>query len=91
MRGLSVISFVLFCFRYATHFWSPDGERHGSLAAIKAYGIKHRLRLNMAIFENAVKNNPPEGECISGITDEDEDDFDDDGEDDDEGGEDLEF
>ena len=61
------------------------------MAAIKAYGIKHRLRLNMAIFENAVKNNPPEGECISGITDEDEDDYDDDGEDDDEGGEDLEF
>mgnify|MGYP001210412036 CR=1 FL=1 len=59
-------------FRYATHFWSPDGQRHSSLAAIKAYGIKHRLRLNMAIFENAVRNNPPEGECISGITENEE-------------------
>ena len=36
----------------------------------------------MAIFENAVKNNPPEGECISGIT-EDEDDEDDNDDDDD--------
>ena len=36
----------------------------------------------MAIFENAVKNNPPEGECISGIT-EDEEDDDDDADDDD--------
>ena len=36
----------------------------------------------MAIFENAVKNNPPEGECISGIT-EDEDEEDDDEDDDD--------
>ena len=60
--------FLFYPCRHATHFWSPDGQRHSSLAAIKAYGIKHRLRLNMAIFENGVKNNPPEGECISGIT-----------------------
>ena len=26
----------------------------------------------MAIFENAVRNNPPEGECISGITENEE-------------------
>ena len=26
----------------------------------------------MAIFENGVKNNPPEGECISGITENDD-------------------
>ena len=69
--------FLNYYFRYATHFWSPDGQRHSSLAAIKVYGIKHRLRLNMAIFENAVRHNPPEGECISGIT-ENEDDADDD-------------
>ena len=71
MNMYNTISIQLI-FRYATHFWSPDGQRHSSLAAIKAYGIKHRLRLNMAIFENAVRNNPPEGECISGITENEE-------------------
>ena len=70
------------CFRYATHFWSPDGTRHSSLAAIKAYGIKHKLRLNMAIFENAVRKNPPEGECISGATENEEEEVDEDDSDD---------
>lgn len=49
---------------YSTSFWSPDGERHTSLIDIKAYGIKHRLRLNISIFENAIKSIPPPGECM---------------------------
>ena len=77
LRYTSHTPLICFC-RYATHFWSPDGTRHSSLAAIKAYGIKHRLRLNMAIFENAVRKNPPEGECISGATEIEEEDMDED-------------
>ena len=30
----------------------------------------------MAIFENAVRKNPPEGECISGATENEEEDMD---------------
>ena len=75
MKIFQIITSVI-CSRYATHFWSPDGTRHSSLAAIKAYGIKHKLRLNMAIFENAVRKNPPEGECISGATENEEEDMD---------------
>ena len=43
---------------YSTHFWSPDGQRHSSLSAIKNYGSKKKLKLNLAIFERALKNNP---------------------------------
>ena len=43
---------------YSTHFWSPDGQRHSSLTAIKSYGTKKRLTLNMIIFEKALKNSP---------------------------------
>jgi hypothetical protein len=43
---------------YSTHFWSPDGERHSSLVVIKGYGIRKKLKLNMIIFERALKNNP---------------------------------
>ena len=32
----------------------------------------------MAIFENAVRKNPPEGECISGATEIEEEDMDED-------------
>ena len=32
----------------------------------------------MAIFENAVRKNPPEGECISGATENEEEDMDED-------------
>ena len=52
--------------QYSTSFWSPDGERHTSLIDIKAYGIKHKLRLNISIFENAIKSIPPPGDCIDG-------------------------
>ena len=63
---------MLFCFRddqYSTSFWSPDGERNTSLVDIKAYGVKNRLRLNMSIFENAIKSIPPPGDCIGGDSD----------------------
>lgn len=43
---------------YSTHFWSPDGQRHSTLTAIKSYGTKKKLKLNMMIFERALKNNP---------------------------------
>ena len=43
---------------YSTHFWSPDGHRHSSLSAIKSYGTKKKLKLNLVIFERALKNNP---------------------------------
>lgn len=43
---------------YTTHFWSPDGQRHGSLSSIKTYGTKNKLKLNMFIFERALKTNP---------------------------------
>ena len=43
---------------YSTHFWSPDGHRHSSLTSIKSYGTKKKLKLNMTIFERALKNNP---------------------------------
>ena len=43
---------------YSTHFWSPDGQRHSSLTSIKTYGNKKKLKLNMTIFERALKNNP---------------------------------
>ena len=43
---------------YSTHFWSPDGHRHSSLSAIKSYGNKKKLKLNLVIFERALKNNP---------------------------------
>ena len=43
---------------YATHFWSPDGQRHSSLSSIKSYGMKKKLKLNMVIFERALKSNP---------------------------------
>ena len=43
---------------YSTHFWSPDGQRHSSLTSIKSYGTKKKLKLNMTIFERALKNNP---------------------------------
>ncbi len=46
------------CSSYSTHFWSPDGQRHSSLSAIKTYGNKKKLKLNMAIFERALKSNP---------------------------------
>ena len=49
---------------YSTSFWSPDGQRHNSLEEIRAYGVKHKLRLNVSIFENAIKDNPPVGDCI---------------------------
>ena len=43
---------------YSTHFWSPDGQRHSSLSSIKSYGTKKKLKLNMVIFERALKTNP---------------------------------
>ena len=43
---------------YSTHFWSPDGVRHSSLTVIKQYGSKKKLKLNMAVFEKALKTNP---------------------------------
>lgn len=43
---------------YSTHFWSPDGQRHSSLTSIKSYGTKKKLKLNMVIFERALKSNP---------------------------------
>ena len=43
---------------YSTHFWSPDGHRHSTLTSIKSYGTKKKLKLNMTIFERALKNNP---------------------------------
>ena len=36
----------------------------------------------MAIFENAVRKNPPEGECISGATENEEEEVDEDDSDD---------
>ena len=44
---------------YCTHFWSPDGLRHSSLAVIKFYGEKKNLNLDMNVFHRAVENNPP--------------------------------
>ena len=43
---------------YSTHFWSPCGQRHSSLSSIKSYGTKKKLKLNMIIFEKALKTNP---------------------------------
>ena len=64
---------LLFCRdeneEYSTSFWSPDGERHTSLMDIKAYGIKNRLKLNMTLFENAIKSIPPPGDCLGGDSD----------------------